>query len=291
MPLSSLQEHLPWSMDLCPSEDCNLYFEHLECSRGSGFGRKGITNPWRTVLLGLVTTNSTVKELTMERRDRELSTNSAAFRLPPLELNDAKRCFEVLTKLRLGLTTNTEKYVIKGQLYFVHRNVAKLLRAARNLTCLSIDACGQVNVGDRCSLQDILSRCEFPNLTSLILACLESTEADIMRILRRSRKLQHLTIHMHTLASGSWTRLADWAETSLPLGSVSFIQLYDGFEDSWADTEYMDFYGDVEQLFFGKGENPFTAKQIQRYDADCNSEREWVNEGGDSHLERMRMFH
>lgn len=243
MSLSSLKDHLPWSMEMRLNADCDLYFEHLRCSQRSGFVTGGITNPWRTALLGLIAINSAIKELTMEPQDPKLTSDSAAFRLSPMELRDAKVCFGALTKLHLSLTTGTT-----NSTGGIHQNVAKLLGAARCLQCLSIYAFGEEN----CSIQAVLGECDFPKLTSLILAFLDSSEADLMRVLRGSRRLEQLYVHGHTLTSGSWARLVGWAKASLPLKNVSFNQLYGGFEEPWVVTEYLNVYNDVDQYFLRK---------------------------------------
>lgn len=289
MSLSSLEDHLPWPLKTCPEEGCDLFFEHLGCSRDSGFARKGIDNPWRTILLGLIATNSTVKELTMERQECELPTNSAAFNLSPPELRDAKLCFGALTKLHLSLAIENMKYTSNGESYFVHRNVAKLLRAARNLRCLSVLPVVEDSAVEYPSIRAVLGRCEFPSLTSLILVFFNSSEADLRRILKRSRKLEQLTTQGHTLTSGSWALLANWAKTSLPLKSVSFNQLYGGFEEPWEDIEYTDYFGDVESFFNKQGINPFDAQNLRRNEATPTSRQ--VTGAKDSYLERISMFH
>lgn len=225
----------------------------------------------------------------MEPQDQEVPTNTAAFKLSAPELRDAKLFFKALTRLRLSLATDCERYTaVNGESYFVNRNVPKLLRAARNLEYLSIDAEGD----EKCSFQGVFGPCKFPNLKSLILAChFESTEANLKRIFECSRKLEHLTIICHTLTSSSWARLVDWIKVSLPLKTVALNQLYGGFEGIGEIKEYMDVFNDVDAFFFGEGDNPFTAEEIERYEADRASKREMIDPTGGDFIARILMFH
>ena len=288
MSRKSLQVYEPRSSKACPEKDCRLGDDDPLPGVGgqSGFSRKGSTNPWRLVLPALYATNANVKELTMEPYDMELGTDTAAFSMSPGSLGQAKLCFHILTKLRFSITVDDTRHV--------HRNVAKLLRSAVNLESLSLllvdDSIEQDDVS---TFPEILGGCQFPKLRSLILVGLDSPEAELLRFLGHSRNLEHLAINCHVLDQGSWMRVLDWIRASLPLlkyGGVN--QVYGGFDEPWATTEYMDFYENVAKFLFAHGENPFTTKALDKYHADMKAGRHESNpSGGMSSIEAYRKYH
>lgn len=276
MSRQSLQVYEPRSSKACPIKQCDLNdTDHIpHAVRQFGFSQKGFTNPWRLVLLALSATSANVKELTMEPRDMELSTNTAAFSMSPEKLSQAQLCFNTLTKIHFSLNVDTERFSTKVETRHVHRNVAKLLRSAINLENLSLNLTNEPEVGmsEYSTLQSILGRCRFPKLRSLTLVLLASSEAELLRLLKHSRNLEQLTIGGHDLTEGLWLRVAAWIRASLPLlNYAEFTSLFGGFEEPWADTEYADQYGHVGDFLFGQGENPFTTKALEKYDADIKA--------------------
>lgn len=297
MSRKSLQVYEPRSSKACPNKDCDLGdTDRLPYAvRQSGFSRKGSTNPWRLALSALYATNANVKELTMEPRDMELGTNTAAFSMSPGSLGQAELCFHNLTKLRFSLTMDDKPFSTNVDTRHVHRNVAKLLRSAINLESLSLLLLDDYSIpnDELFTLQEILGRCEFPKLRSLILPGFVSSEAELLRFLRPSKNLEYLTINCHILSEGTWMRVADWIRASLPLlKHAGLEQLYGGFDEPWASIEYMDFYENVGKFFFAQGENPFTTKALDQYHADIKAKRRKIDpSGGIGFIEAYRKYH
>lgn len=283
MSCQSLQVYQSRLLKVCSIKDCDLTAnEHLHAVAQSGFSRKGSTNPWRLVLFALRTTSASVKELTMEPRDMGLATKAAAFSMSPGDLGQTKLTFRNLTKIRFSLLVDTRRYSINADTRYVHQNITKLLRVAVNLESLSLDIFENgLPLKLKATLYEILGRCKFPKLRSLNLAFLASSDVELLRLLRHSRKLEHLTIECHNLTRGSWVRVADWIRASLPLLKHAELNgLYGGFDDPWKKSKYMDSYGYVGDFLFAHGENPFTTKALEKYHADKNANRQMVNDVG-----------
>ena len=272
MPSQSLQDYQPRNLKPCPVGDCDLTpADHLpDGLRQTGFSRTDSFNPWRPVLSALSTTQANIRELTMEPDNMCLGTKSVPFEM----LSRAILSFRNLTKLRLSLIRDTD------QLYgsrHVHRNVAKVLSNATNLESLSLDISDvKLPPSSRCSLfQDILGRCKFPKLRSLILAFFTSSDEELLRLLNHSTRLKQITINCFALAKGSWMRVADWIRASLPLlKHAELAHLYGGFDMPIDGDEYLDLYGDVDNFLFASGENPFTKKALEKYLADKAARRQ-----------------
>ena len=296
MPNQSLQTYQPRKSKACPFEQCDLTAaEHIPHElRWSGFSRKGSTNPWRLVLSALSATNVNVKELTMEPASIELSTHTAAFSMSPKDLPQAILAFHKLTKLRLCLFVDIERYSSNVEKRYIHRNVQKLLCSATNLESLSIDL-DLERVGDEergPTLRNVLGQCKLPKLRSLILAFFESSEEELLQLLSYANCLEQITIDCHTLTQGSWMHVADWIRVSLPLlKHAELNQLYGGFDKPFMDFEFFDHYGDVGNFLFAKGENPFTTKALEKYIVDSRSERQKTDVfGGLGYLEAYTRY-
>ncbi len=285
MTCQSFQVHHPLELKASPFSATNNLPHAV---RRSGFSQKGSANPWRLVLFALSATNANVKELTMEPHDMETSTNTAAFSMPPGILGPLKLSFGTLTKIRIFLLKDTERFSTNVNKLNFNQNVGKLLRSAVNLESLSLGAFEEIMEGDLYpTLQEILGQCKFPKLRSLNLAFLASSELELLRLLKHSKNLEYITLGCHDLTEGFWMRVADWIRASLPLlRHVELNQIYGGFDEPWEDTEYIDTYGQVGDFFFAQGENPFTAKALEKYHADTEAERPVVNcSGGLGHIQ------
>lgn len=284
MPYQSLQVYQSRRLRACPFKQCGLIAtDHLpDIVRESGFSRRGSTNPWRLMLSALSATNENVRELTMEPGDMELSTDTAAFSMSPRDLSQAMTYFRNLTKLRLSLDSDSERFSTNFDTRHVHRNVAKLLRSAINLESLSLDLSDDwITDHDYPTLQEILGQCRFPKLKSLILSFLTSSDEELLQLLRYSKNLEQITIACHTLTKGSWMRVASWIRASLPLlKHVELDQLYGGFDDPLKRVEFLDLYGEVRDFLFAHGENPFTKKAIEKHEADKEAGRQVVDLSG-----------
>ena len=296
MPSQSLQVYEPRKLKACPFEQCDLTAaDHLPYAvRKTGFSRKGSTNPWHLVLSALSATNANVKELTMEPGDFEQGTDTAAFSLSPWGLSQALLSFGNLTKLRLSLLVDNERFTTDADTRHVHRNVAKLLSNAINLESLSLDLSNEGSIPEPAylPLQEILGQCKFPKLRSLILAFLTSSEEGLLRFLNHSKRLEHITLDCHTLATGSWMRVVDWIRASLPLlKHAELDQLYGGFDESSDTEEYFDLYGDIGNFLFASGENPFTKKALEKFEANITAGRQIDYDGRLGHINAYMKYH
>ena len=292
MSYQSYKTYQPPILKACPLEDCGLsdHFPHAVIQ--SGFSAKGSTNPWRSVLFALSVTNTNVKELTMEPRNMELNSNTAAFSIPPDNINQLKLCFQSLTKIRFSFLVDPKRFSTKFGTRYVHQNVAKLLRSAVNLESLSLDLMNEEG-HDHSTLKELLGRSKFPKLRSLNLAFLASTESELLRLLKHSRSLENLTIGCYWMIEGLWTKVANWIRASLPLLKHAELNtLYGGFEDPWDSLEYYDVYGYINDFLFCQGDNPFTTKALEKYNADTEAERKPVNPfGGLGFIEAYTKYH
>ena len=297
MPYQSLQVYQARRLKACPFKQCDLTVaDHLPyevCQYG--FSRKGSTNPWRLVLSALSATNASVRELTMEPGDMDVSTNTAAFSMSPGNLCQAKICLQILTKIRFSLMVDDERFSNHVDIRHVHQNVAKLLSSAVNLQSLSLDLndeAGMIRPGYS-TLREILGQCKYPKLRSLILAYFSSSDEELLRLLKYSKDLQQITIDSNRLVKGSWRRVADWMRASLPqLKHAKLGKLYGGFDEPFESMEYLDLYEDVGNFLFANGENPFTAKALEKHQADIEAKREVVSStGGLSFIEAYAKYH
>ena len=281
MPHQSLQVYQSRRLKACPFRKCDLTLvDHLPpAACQSGFSQKGSTNPWRLVLSALSATNANVSELTMEPRDMDSSTRTAAFSMSPGNLGQAKLCFQILTKIRFSLISNDGRFSNHIDKRHVHQNVAKLLGSAVNLQSLSLDLNDEDYAGMHCStLREILGRCKYPKLRSLILGYFSSSDEDLLRFLKNSTDLQQITMEWHRLIKGSWMRVADWMRASLPqLKHVELSELYGGFDEPFGGMKYCD----VGNFLFAHGENPFTKKALEKHQADIEAKREVVSHNGE----------
>lgn len=279
MSRKSLQVLEPRRSDHCPAEGCRREdTDHFPSAvRQSGFSRKDSTNPWRLILQALSATNSSVSELTMVPEYQNVSANTSAFSMSPGELRQSKLCFHALTEVCLFFAWNPEKFSTDAHVRHRHRNIVKLLDCAVNLERLALVAHDERATNKNCPLQAVLGECSFPKLKSLILGYFEFTEVELLMLLTHSQMLQQLTLECPILREGLWVRIVDWVRASLPcLKHAQLDQLYGGFEDPWADTEYIDVYGNISDFLFAQGENPFTTKALAKYDFDCKSGRKMV---------------
>ena len=281
MPYQSLQVYQARRLKACPFKRCDLtaadHLPYTVCQ--SGFSQKGSTNSWRLVLSALSAMNASVRELTMERDDMGVSTNTAAFSMSPGILSQAKICFQILTKIRFSIILDYERFSNHVDIRHVHQNVAKLLRSAVNLQSLSLDLDDQADMimPGYSTLREILGRCKYPKLRSLILAYFSSSDEELLRLLKHSKDLQQITIAFHRLVKGSWRRVADWMRASLPqLKHAKLGNLYGGFDEPFESVEYRDLYEDVGNFLFAHGENPFTTKALEKHQADIEAKREVV---------------
>ena len=297
MSWESLQVFEPRRSNYCPFEGCHWEdTDHFPPGvRQSGVLRKSSSNPWRLILQALSVTNSSVSELTMVPKYVETTANTSAFSMSPGELRQAKLCFHTLTKIRLFLAWNLKRFSKNVDIRHTHRNVAKLLRCAVNLEYLALVADEEYDTTtpEGCPLQEVLGGCTFPKLKSLILGFFIFTEVELLKLLTHSKGLQQLTIECTFLKEGLWVRIVDWVRASLLyLKSAHLNELYDGFEAPWADTEYMDVYGNIGDFLSAQGENPFTTKALAKYHADRETGRERVApSGGESYLAICDRYH
>ena len=272
MSRESLQVFEPRQWKECPVKACILKdTEHFPTAvLQSGLSCKGSANPWRLILQALSVTNSSVSELAMVPEDSETTVNTSAFSISPGELSQAKLCFHTLTKLRLNFAWNPKRLSSDVDFVHIHRTVPKLLRCAVNLEHLALVAHDDPRTDEfeNFPLQGVLADCKFPQLKSLILGFFQFTEVELRRLLTYSKKIEHLILECPILKEGSWVQIVEWARASLPcLKNAELNQLYGGFDDPWADTEYMDYYGHIKDFLFAQGENPFTTKALAEYDA------------------------
>lgn len=213
----------------------------------------------------------------------DVSTNTAAFSMSPGNLSQAKICFQILTKIRFSLILGYERLSDHVDIRHVHQNVAKLLRSAVNLQSLSLDLDDQADMirPGYSTLREILGRCKYPKLRSLILGYFSSSDEELLRLLKHSKDLQQITIAFHRLVKGSWRRVADWMRASLPqLKHAKLGNLYGGFDEPFESVEYRDLYEDVGNFLFAHGENPFTTKALEKHQADIEAKREVVGSTG-----------
>ena len=251
------------------------------------------------ILLALSATSSSpseiVTKLTQDGADPLSTTafDTSAFNMPPADLLDAKNIFQALTKLRLTLGVDREKFSTNGTTRCVHRNVVRLLRAAINLKYLAIEAVENGSSDEATtSFQDILGRAKFPKLKSLILAFFTSTETELLHLFKYSPRLEHVCIDGHEIKSGSWSRAASRVRATLSLKSVEFNRLYGGFEEHRASAEYRDYFGDVGKFFLADGPNPFSKSALKQSRDEYDSGRAPINtSGGLGYIEHYRMFH
>ena len=293
MSRQSMQVHQPRELKACPVEDCDLTpMDHLPgVFRETVFPRTGSTNPWRVVLSALSTTKANVRELTMEPGTMYLGTNSAAFSMPPWGLSQAILSFRNLTKLRLSLFVDIDEFTTGPNPCHAYRSVAKLLNNAINLENLSFDLCGEP-WSSSSLFHGVLGQCRFPKLKSLILAFLTSSDEDLLRLLNHSKRLEHITLSGHTLATGSWMRIADWIRASLPLlKHAELDQLYGGFDEFSDIEEYVDLYGDVGKFLFASGENPFAKKALEKLEAGIRAGRQYDYDGWQGHINANIKYH
>ena len=285
MPHQSLQVYQSRRLKACPFRKCDrTLVDHLPpATYQSGFSRKGSTNPWRLVLSALSATNANVSELTMEPRDMDSSTRTAAFSMSPGNLGQAKLCFQILTKIRFSLISDDGRFSNHIDIRHVHQNVAKLLGSAVNLQSLSLDLNDEdYAVRHDSTLREILGRCKYPKLRSLILGYFSSSDEDLLRFLKNSTDLQQITMEWHHLIKGSWMRVADWMRASLPqLKHAELSELYGGFDEPFESMKYCDPYEDVGNFLFAHGENPFTKKALEKHQADIEAKREVVSHNGE----------
>ncbi len=274
MSRESLQVFEPRPWRECPVDTCILKdTEHFPTAvLQSGLSRKGSANSWRLILQALSVTNSSVSELAMMPVDMDQgrTVNTSAFSISPGEFSQAKLCFHALTKLRLNFAWDPERLSSDIDIGPIHRTVPKFLRCAVNLEHLALVAHEEPSTDGVQSfpLQGVLADCKFPKLKSLILGFFEFTEVELRRLLTYSKNLEHLILECPVLKEGYWVRFVEWARASLPcLKNAQLNQLYGGFDDPWADTEYMDYYGHIKDFLFAQGENPFTAKALAEYTA------------------------
>lgn len=296
MPYQSLQVYQSRRLRACPFIQCGLTAtDHLrDIVRESGFSKRGSTNPWHLMLSALSATSKNFRELTMEPGDMELSTDTAAFSMSPRDLSQAMASFSNLTKLRLSLDSDSERFSTDVDTRHVHRNVAKLLLSAINLESLSLDLSDDcITDHDYSTLQEILGQCKLPKLKSLILSFLTSSDEELLQLLEYSKNLEQITITCHILTKGSWMRVANWIRASLPLlKHVELNQLYGGFDDPLKGVEYQDLYGEVSDFLFAHGENPFTKKALEKHEADEKAGRQEVNScGGLGHIGAYAKYH
>lgn len=289
MSCQSLQVYEPRRSEPCPAKRCVLEdTKHFhQAVRQSDFSRSGSHNPWRLILQALPISDLSVSELTMLSEDCETTVDMSVFSMPQGELSQAKLCFNALTKIRLALAWNPARFSTDFDIRCTHRNVAKLLRCAVKLEYLALLAHAERDTSwfENCPLQDALRGCRFSELKSLIVGFLEFTEVELLSLLTHSPKLQQLTIEFPILKEGSWMKIVDWARASLPsLKNAQLNHLYGGFEDPWADTEYIDVYGHISDFLFAQGENPFTKEALAKYHADIDVRREMVIAGGGESL-------
>ena len=206
MPHQSLQVYQSRRLKACPYKWCDrTAADHLPpVVRESGFHRKDSTNPWRLVLSALPATNANVRELTMEPRDMELGTRTAAFSMSSGNLGQAKLCFQILTKIRFTLIIDDERFSDHVPMRFFHQNIAKLLSSAVNLQSLLLDIDDQAGIirPGYSTLREILGQCKFPKLRSLILAFFSSSDEELLRVLKDFTDLQHITMDGHDLVKG-----------------------------------------------------------------------------------------
>lgn len=271
-----------------------------------GFERNDIFNPLRTILLALSTTKTTVGELTMETCDDtghgELPCDTTALEISLPDLIRAKLCFKALTKLRLGLDICPEGASNPiDKAYYVQHNTPQLLRAAVNLQYFTLEiykSSDWTKFGsddDDTLFKALLGECELPKLKSFILANAWSTENELIRFLERSPQLEQLTIHCHLLIKGSCPRIADAIKMILP--ALKSIELQDiEVSDTYTDVGYR--YSnikrdDVEQFFFGSGDNPFIGRSWMRYIVDPGAEEASykVRPEPKGYVDRYHYFH
>jgi len=297
MTVSSLQRYGSQWVRSCTVADCSesSHFFEFRNLQQSGFLQSDLLNPWKTMLVSLLATNARVPEITMEaeHENQGLSFDTSVFQLPPSQLRDVTHYFEALSRLRLMLEARPS-FAKDGRPCYVHPKLITVLSAATNLECLylEIDAAWENNHHVTSSIQAILGECCFPKLRSLILAFFQSTAGDLMRVLKQSPKLEHLAISGHCMTSGSWAGIVHDLRRTLPLKSVHLDQLYGGFPEPWADTEFMDYFGEVDKFFLHGGKNPFTPEALEKFDADMTSGRERLNQRlEDSYIKRYYEYH
>lgn len=297
----SMQEYGPGLLRKCPLESCEIMTceDHytFDPPAQPGFNRSDVFNPLRTILLALAVTVTTVPELTMETSTHEscaIHLNTSALRMSQPDLRAAIVVFATLTKLRLCLDVNEEKFCKDNKTYYVSRNVPKLLNAAVNLEYFTLEAfdAGNDMIDSKTSFEVLLGQCIFPKLKSLILVFLWSSEMELLHFLQHCTQLEQMTLHCHHLTSGSWAAVANRMKLTLPLKSIAMGQLYGDFPGDTGVWEYQD-WGDIGNFFFGKGGNPFTEEGLKRWLADRAAGKKPLKSGAEPEdpVERYYYFH
>ena len=169
--------------------------------------------------------------------------------------------FQRFRKLRLGFRVNVD---------LVEKHIAQMLSAATQLKLLCVtlwwDAynIGRYRRGEPTVFQEILGKCQFPQLRSLILGGFDSTEGELVGFLRGSSRLQHLTLTKHHLRKkGKWYSCADSIKVALPSLEHIFIdEVTSGADDVRFDgINHVYSHRDLWRYFFHGKANPFPRAQ------------------------------
>ena len=172
--------------------------------------------------------------------------------------------FQRFRKLRLGFRVNDN---------LVEKDIAQTLSVATQLKLLCVvlywdpHNVGRYRRERPTAFQEILDKCQFPQLRSLIIVGFDSTEGELVGFLRGSNRLQHLTLKKHHLREkGRWDSCADSIKVALPSLVHIFIDgVTSGAYDVGVDDMHDQFYShrDLRGFFFQGKANPFTRPQTR----------------------------
>ena len=287
--------------ELCPVPGCALSDDgHLEFQLlpESGFSSI-ITNPWDLAMLAMWTTGFTFKDIAIEPYQyahgpqidilNPVTDADSMFEFP----YDSCQYFVNLAKFRLRVDCS------QLSSNFQWEDAMEVLSAATNLKSLYLENMDRGPSLDSSStkLGTLVEYCKFPKLRSLILTGLDSTTDQLLQLFQASPQLTQLTLHKHTLTSGTWEIVADSIYGLSSLHSVELDQLFGGWpENSKTSLDshfgcYYDYFGCVEAFLFDGGQNPFSVKALDDWRRKKNTRARRFRNGVLGPEKRYELFH
>lgn len=149
----------------------------------------------------------------------------------------------------------------------MEKHISQTLSAATKLKSLCVIAHwekydNRCRPGGTTAFQEILSKCEFPQLRTLILHGFTSTEAELVGFLRGSSHLQQLTLTSHELRwNDKWESCANEIKIALPVLEHILVDAlasnYNGYSPVHHFHNQYCCRKDVQGFFFQGKANPF----------------------------------
>lgn len=232
-------------------------------------------NHWEMITLALSVTKSKIEEISFDENYLQAIFAANVLFLSVLEERHLINSFRGLKRLAMTVKQMSEVGHLPklGDRY--GSSLAQALSGARKLEHLTIAIHSEEHeaffLHKISYLQVVFGGCKFSNLKSLSSNDMDSTEDELVNLVKDSTTLEHLYIARHTLRDGRWEILAVRIKAIAQLKYFRVWHATGGLATPYSRVQFSPSPDYMHDFLFGKGENPFSVGILEGIKAQDNS--------------------